>query len=64
MKAAVQITLETEVGQQVQEIASWERNEYRLEDIGLTLAESKILLAAVQKTLAGVYCEASMRGCI
>jgi hypothetical protein len=51
MKAAIQITLETEVGQQVQEIASWERNEHRLEDIGLTLAESKSLLAAVQKIL-------------
>ena len=51
MKAAIQITLETEVGQQVQEIASWERNEHRLEDNGLTLAESKHLLAAVQKIL-------------
>ena len=45
MKAAIHITLETEVGQQVQEIASWERNEHRLEAIGLSLAESKSLLA-------------------
>ena len=51
MKAAIQITLETEAGQQVEEIARWERSEHRLEDIGLTLAESKRLLAAVQKIL-------------
>jgi len=51
MKAAIQITLETEAGRQVEEIARWERSEHRLEDIGLTLAESKRLLAAVQKIL-------------
>lgn len=51
MKARIQITVETEVGQQVQEIACWERHEHRLEDIGLTLAESKSLLAAIEKIL-------------
>jgi hypothetical protein len=51
MKARIQITVETEVGQKVQEIASWERHEHRLEDIGLTLAESKSLMAAIEKIL-------------
>ncbi len=51
MKAHIQITIETEFGQHVQQIACWERKEYGLEDIGLTLAESKSLLAAIQKML-------------
>ncbi|GAC1456045.1 MAG: hypothetical protein PVSMB10_14030 [Pseudarthrobacter sp.] len=51
MKARIQITIETEVGQYVQEIACWDRKEHRFEDIGLTLAESKSLLAAIQKIL-------------
>jgi hypothetical protein len=53
MKAAIHITVESENGKHVQEIACWERNEYRLEDIGLTLAESKSLLAAIQKIQVG-----------
>jgi hypothetical protein len=40
MKAAIHITVESEIGKHVQEIACWERNEYRLEDIGLTLARA------------------------
>lgn len=51
MKARIQITIETEVGQYGQEIACWDRKEHRSEDIGLTLAESKSLLAAIQKIL-------------
>ena len=51
MRARIQITIETEVGQHVEEIACWERQEHRLEDIGLTLAESKSVLAAIQKIL-------------
>ncbi len=66
MKAHIQITIETEFGQHVQQIACWERKEYGLEDIGLTLAESKSLLAAIQKMLVeqqiAEYLEAQ-RGC-
>jgi hypothetical protein len=66
MRSAIQIRLETEAGQQVQQIASWERIEDRLVDISLTLAESKSLLAAVQKILVeqqvAEYLEAR-RGC-
>lgn len=51
MKARIQITVETESGQYSQELACWERREHRLEDIGLTLSESKRLLAAIQKIL-------------
>jgi hypothetical protein len=66
MKAHIQITIETEIGQHVQQIACWERNEHRMEDIGLTLAESKSLLAAIQKMLVeqqiAEYLE-TQRGC-
>jgi hypothetical protein len=51
MKARIQITIETDLGQHVDEMACWERQAHRLEDIGLTLAESKCLLAAIQKIL-------------
>lgn len=49
MKAVIEIRVETEGGLHVQEIACWERDEHRLADIGLSLEESKSLLAAVQK---------------
>jgi hypothetical protein len=39
------------MAKEVQEIASRGREEHRLEDIGLTLAESKTLLTAAQKIL-------------
>jgi len=66
MKARIQITIETDVGPYVEEIACCERPAHRPEDIGLTLAESKHLLAAIQKILVEQqvteYLEAR-RGC-
>lgn len=65
MTIAIKIALETEDGQHVQEIACWERNHHRLEDTGMTLSESKSLLAAVQKILVeqqiAEYLEAQRR---
>jgi hypothetical protein len=49
MKAVIEIRIEAEGVSHVQEIACLERNGHRLAEIGLTLAESKSLLAAVQK---------------
>jgi len=49
MKAVIEIRIETEGGPHIQEIARLERDEPRLADIGLSLEESKSLLAAVQK---------------
>src|SRR4029453_8070520 len=66
MKTRIQITIETELGQHVEEIACWERHGHRPEDIGLTLAEKKTLLTAIQKILVeqkiAEYLEAG-RGC-
>ena len=50
MKAVIEIRIEAEGGQLVHEIACVERDGHRLAEIGLTLAESKSLLTAVQKT--------------
>jgi len=49
MKCRVQVIMETEAGEQVQEITCLERNTARLEEVGLTLAEARSLLAGVQK---------------
>ena len=51
MNLIVQIVLETENGPYVQELARLERQGASLENIGLTLAESKQLLAALQACL-------------
>jgi hypothetical protein len=51
MKAIIQVVIETELGPQMQEVACLERKEHCLENIGLTLAESKSLLLAAQKML-------------
>jgi hypothetical protein len=51
MKAIIQVVIETEAGPQMQEVACLERKEHCLENIGLTLAESKSLLLAAQKIL-------------
>jgi hypothetical protein len=48
MKFLIHLIAESEVGQQVQEIACLERKEHRLEDVGLTLREAKKLLGAIQ----------------
>jgi hypothetical protein len=39
MKFLIHLVTESEAGQHVQEIASLERKEHRLEDVGLTLRE-------------------------
>jgi hypothetical protein len=66
MKAIIQVVIETEAGPQMQEVACLERKEHCLENIGLTLAESKSLLLAAQKILIdqqiAEYLEAR-RGC-
>jgi hypothetical protein len=49
MKCKVQVIMETETGEHIQEIACLERNTLRLEDVGLTLAEARNLLAGLQK---------------
>jgi hypothetical protein len=51
MKAIIQIVIETELGRQMQEVVCLERKEHCLENIGLTLAESKSLLLSAQKIL-------------
>jgi len=49
MKCRVQVIMETDTGEQAQEIACLERSTDGLEAVGLTLAEAKNLLAGVQK---------------
>jgi hypothetical protein len=51
MKFLIHLIAESEVGQQVQEIACLERKEHRLEDVGLTLREAKKLLGAIQQRM-------------
>jgi hypothetical protein len=51
MKAVIEIRIEGEAGPYIQEVACVERDGHRLADIGLTLAESKNLLTAVQKVM-------------
>ena len=48
MRFLIHLGAESEAGQRVQEIACLERNEPRLENIGLSLWEAKQLLAAIQ----------------
>lgn len=43
MKCKVQVVIETETGDQVQQVACLERDSARLEEFGLTLAEAKSL---------------------
>ena len=51
MKFLIHLIAESEVGQHVQEIACLERKEHRLEDVGLTLRETKKLLGAIQQRM-------------
>ena len=51
MRFLIHLVAESEAGQRVQEIARLERNELRLENIGLSLREAKQLLAAIQTTI-------------
>jgi len=48
MRFLIHLAAESEAGQSLQEIACLERNEPRLENIGLSLREAKQLLAAIQ----------------
>jgi hypothetical protein len=48
MRFLIHLIAESDAGQRVQEIARLERNELRLETIGLSLREAKQLLAAIQ----------------
>ena len=51
MKAVIEIRIESAGGSRVEQLACLEREEHRLADMGLTLAESKGLLLALQKIL-------------
>jgi len=51
MRCTVQVTLETETGTQVTEIACLQREAAAVEALGLTLAEGKALLAGLQEVL-------------
>jgi hypothetical protein len=62
MKAVIEIRIEAEGGLLVQEIACVERDGHRLADIGLTLAESKSLLTAVQKIVVEHQTAAYLEG--
>ncbi len=50
MKFLIHLVTESEVGQQVQEIACLERNQPHLENIGLSLWEAKQLLSRFRWT--------------
>jgi hypothetical protein len=47
----MQVVIESEAGQEVQQVACLERDTARPEEIGLTLAEAKSLLAGLQEAL-------------
>jgi hypothetical protein len=47
MRFLIHLVAESEAGQRLQEIARLERNEPRLENIGLSLREAKQLLIAI-----------------
>jgi hypothetical protein len=51
VRCTVQVVIESEAGQEIQQVACLERDPARVEEIGLTLAEAKTLLAALQKAL-------------
>jgi hypothetical protein len=48
MRFLIHLVAESEAGQRVQEVACLERNEPRLENIGLSFREAKQLLTAIQ----------------
>ena len=60
MRCTVKVVIESEAGQEVQQVACLERDTARLEEIGLTLAEAKGLLAGVQKALVAEQLERYM----
>jgi hypothetical protein len=53
MKVRVQVIIESDGGEQecLEEVASVQRDILRAEDLGLTLAEAKDLLAGVQRRM-------------
>jgi hypothetical protein len=53
MKVRVQVIIESDSGEQacIEEVASLRREALQLEDLGLTLAEAKAMLAGVQRTM-------------
>ena len=63
MKFLIHLIAESEVGQQVQEIACLERKEHRLEDVGLTLREAKKLLRAIQQRKRRLFELLKGQGC-
>ena len=52
MKFKIQLITQTETGEDIQELACLERETDGLEEIGITLAETKALLATLQKQVA------------
>ena len=53
MKVRIQVIIESDSGEQelLEEVASVQRDALRSEDLGLTLAEAKAMLAGVQRTM-------------
>jgi hypothetical protein len=49
MKFTIQLATQTETGEDIQELASLERETEGLEELGISLTEAKALLAALQK---------------
>jgi hypothetical protein len=49
MKFIIQLITQGEAGEAIKELASLERENERVEEIGITLLEAKTLLAALQK---------------
>jgi hypothetical protein len=53
MKVCIQVIIESDRGETecIEEVAQFERGELRPEALGLTLAEAKVLLQGVQRTM-------------
>lgn len=49
MKLKIQLITQHETGEEIQELASLERESEGLEEIGITLEEAKALLATLQR---------------
>jgi hypothetical protein len=65
MKIKIQITVESDKGQPevVREVAHLDRGTIRLENLGLTLAEARSILAGIEQTLVEQQA-AEFRGCL
>src|SRR5262245_21112594 len=60
MKVRVQVIIESDSGapETITEVASMPRDALQLEELGLTLAEAKAMLAAIQRTMVMAQAQA------